>query len=178
MEKLTSPLTQDAVKIWVKSHIDFSLAQNHASVEEIVKHSQASIDVAVSELNAQEKERALKLIGIFIGELLPKPKENANTKTSTAVKIDHSESGMVAIVGNMVIVLSIICAIAGIFFLGKTEVDAGIYYSDTRTEWSLAVIFACIATGISGCVFGYLIKKLGSVLRHLEVLNSQKPDFR
>ena len=37
-------------------------------------------------------------------------------------------------------------------------------------SWNVTIIAICISSGLSGAFFGYALAKIGSVLKHLEVI--------
>ena len=79
-----------------------------------------------------------------------------------------SEGSTASNIGNALIWLSLVAAVVCIFVYGRVEIPDGIY--NTREVWSPLIVLACIASGLNGAFFGYLLSKVGSVLRHLENL--------
>jgi hypothetical protein len=63
-------------------------------------------------------------------------------------------------------VLSFIGAAICVFSFGRIEVPSGMY--STETQWSPLLVSVYIAGGLNGMFFGYLLSKVGSVLRRLE----------
>lgn len=79
-----------------------------------------------------------------------------------------SEGDVAKIIGTLIIYLSIISAAICIFAFGKIEIQDSLY--STRTVWSPTLIGIFVAGGINGAFFGYLLSKVGSVLKHLEAI--------
>lgn len=77
-----------------------------------------------------------------------------------------SEGSTASLIGDMIIVLSAISAVVCIMAFGRVEVPNGLY--STQTQWSPLLVSVYIAAGLNGMFFGYLLSKVGSVLKHLE----------
>lgn len=85
-----------------------------------------------------------------------------------------SEGSMTSAIGTAIIWVSIAGAIACIFTLGRVEIPNvdGLYGS--QTVWSSTLVASFVAAGLNGVFFGFLLNKLGSVLRHLEDIRGKK----
>jgi hypothetical protein len=76
-----------------------------------------------------------------------------------------SEGERVTLIGNVIIGLSVACAIIGMLVYGRVEIATS--YT-IQTQWVFAVIVYCLWGGLNGAFFGYLLSKVGRVLQHLE----------
>jgi len=93
---------------------------------------------------------------------------NNSPDTPVAVSVEtsgSSEGDTASFIGNAIIWLSLISAVICIFALGRTEVSNGFY---NTTQWNSLLITMFIAGGLNGVLFGYLLAKVGSVLKRLE----------
>ena len=81
-----------------------------------------------------------------------------------------SEGDYTSMIGKAVMWLSIAAAAICIFALGRIEVPDGMY--DTKIVWSTTLVASFVAAGLNGVFFGFLLDKVGSVLRHLEKIRS------
>ena len=116
-----------------------------------------------------ESEKAA-VLSMVVGEVRSK----INTKNpSSAVNqpAQSTESDNVDLIGMLIIFTSIVATVICIFSFGKTAVVDS-YYGGYSRDWSGVAVFSWICVGISGVLFGYLFKKIASVLRHLEKINS------
>lgn len=77
-----------------------------------------------------------------------------------------SEGDTASFIGNAIMWLSLISAAICVFALGRVEVPDGLY--STATRWNSLLITIFIASGLNGAFFGYLLAKVGSVLKRLE----------
>lgn len=77
-----------------------------------------------------------------------------------------SEGSVASAIGDAIMVLSFIGAAICVFSFGRIEVPSGMY--STETQWSPLLVSVYIAGGLNGMFFGYLLSKVGSVLRRLE----------
>lgn len=84
-----------------------------------------------------------------------------------------SESDSCGMVGNIILICSIVLGVIYIFAFGRIETS---HYSEYAgvvkdTAWSFSQIIIGISIGLSGLVWWYIFQKIGSILRHLEKLN-------
>jgi len=82
-----------------------------------------------------------------------------------------SEGGIARVVGGLIIAVNVIGAITCIFTLAKYKSYDPEFPSDAlfaKTHFNPGLVIAFIAWGLNGVTFGYLIMKIGSILRHLE----------
>lgn len=77
-----------------------------------------------------------------------------------------SEGISASVIGNAIIWLSLIGATICVFAFGRVEVPDGLY--GTTTRWNSVLITIVIASGLNGIFLGYLLAKVGSVLKKLE----------
>lgn len=70
--------------------------------------------------------------------------------------------------GRVLIWLSIVSSIVCVSVYGRARVPGGLYGSEI--VWSSTLVMAFIAAGLNGVLFGFLLSKVGSVLKHLEQL--------
>lgn len=90
----------------------------------------------------------------------------AQPAAGLATESPMSEGDYTSIIGKAIIWLSIAASGICLFVFGRVQVPAGLY--GTETVWSTALVMSVIAAGIDGIFFGFLLTKVGSVLRHLE----------
>lgn len=74
----------------------------------------------------------------------------------------ETESEMCNLIGGLVMLISVIAGIAFILAFGKVPRS---YYGE---EWSVIMILTGIGIGLQGVFFGYLLQKIGSILRYHE----------
>lgn len=72
-----------------------------------------------------------------------------------------SEGHMAKAIGTAIFWASLVSAGFCVFFLGRTPDGEG---------WNLLFVSIYLASGLNGAFFGYLLSKVGSVLKHLEAL--------
>ena len=85
------------------------------------------------------------------------PLSNDPYENSTPI----SESHTATVIGNAVLWGSLASAAACVFFLGRGPEGEG---------WNGLLVSIYLASGLNGAFFGYLLSKVGSVLKHLEAL--------
>ncbi len=71
-----------------------------------------------------------------------------------------SEGVIASNIGNGIIWLSLISAALCVFFLARTGPEG--------KDWNGLLVSIYVASGLNGAFFGYLLAKVGSVLRRLE----------
>ena len=79
-----------------------------------------------------------------------------------------TEGDYAALIGQAIIWLSIVGAAICIFLFGQYELPDGPY--STKKVWNTTLIGFYVASGLNGVFFGFLLSKIGSVLKHLERL--------
>lgn len=77
-----------------------------------------------------------------------------------------TEGDYAALIGQAIIWLSIVGAAICIFLFGQYELPDGPY--STKKVWNTTLIGFYVASGLNGVFFGFLLSKIGSVLKHLE----------
>ena len=78
------------------------------------------------------------------------------------------EADITVMLGKVLIWLSIMSSVICAFVYGRVRVPDGLYGADT--VWSSTLVMVFIAAGLNGVLFGFLLQKVGSILRHLEML--------
>lgn len=104
-------------------------------------------------------------------EAPPKPVTRAlpqAAETSAGDDALTTEGDYTSLIGQAIIWLSIVAAAICIFLFGQYEVPDGLYR--TKKVWNTTLIGFYVASGLNGVFFGFLLSKLGSVLKHLERL--------
>lgn len=81
-----------------------------------------------------------------------------------------TEGNATATLGTVLIVLSIVSTYVCIMAFGR--VPAGLY--STRESWNSTLVMAYIAAGLNGVLIGFVVNKVGSVLKHLEQLQRRQ----
>ncbi|WP_298581277.1 hypothetical protein [uncultured Luteimonas sp.] len=82
-----------------------------------------------------------------------------------------SQEGETAkLIGTVILWLSVIAGIMTAFFFGRVTVPKGPY--STEEVWNSTIVIFCIAAGLNGAFFGYLLSKVGSVLIRLQKLTA------
>lgn len=76
-----------------------------------------------------------------------------------------SEGQMAKAIGTAILWASLVSAAACVFFLGRGPEGEG---------WNLLFVSIYLASGLNGAFFGYLLSKVGSVLKRLEALQPEK----
>ena len=94
------------------------------------------------------------------------PTETESITARATEQVGLTEGEFASSIGNTLIWLSLISATICIFAFGRIEVSD--LYGSTKTAWSPFIVVAIIAGGLNGVFFGYLLAKVGSVLRKLE----------
>lgn len=124
--------------------------------------------------NLSEKEKG-EVLSMLIGEVRSKGAGDNGT-TIHATQFKALESDNVDYVGNLIIWFSVISAVICVFSLGKVTSVRSDFLGMTHTsnEWSVPLIFGWVCAGLSGVLFGYLFKKIASILRWLEKCNINK----
>ena len=90
-----------------------------------------------------------------------------DTPVPASTAATHSSEGDTAsFIGNAIIWLSLVGAAICVFAFGRIEVPTGLYGTETR--WNSLLITIFITGGLNGAFFGYLLAKVGSVLKKLE----------
>lgn len=87
---------------------------------------------------------------------------NSNDQHETETNAQRPESFFCHQIGGLIILLSIASTIIFIIAFGKVPTMYG--YDD----WSFFNIVVGVAMGLNGCFFGYLLQKIGSVLKYHE----------
>lgn len=82
--------------------------------------------------------------------------------TGLVPPVNSTEGDNAVTIGNLVIAFSIIGAVVGVFYISSSQSNA---LSELMT-----VIF--LASGINGAFFGYLLTKVGGILRRMD---AQRP---
>lgn len=84
-----------------------------------------------------------------------------------------SESDNCGMVGNIILIFSIVVGVIYIFAFGKVETVRYSEYAGVLkyTAWSFAQIVMGVAIALNGLLWWYIFQKIGSILRHLEKLN-------
>ena len=104
-------------------------------------------------------------------EAPPKPVTHAQAQATEAPAGDGAlttEGDYAALIGQAIIWLSIVGAAICIFLFGQYELPDGPY--STKKVWNTTLIGFYVASGLNGVFFGFLLSKIGSVLKHLEWL--------
>lgn len=86
-----------------------------------------------------------------------------------------SESDGCSMVGNIILIFSIVVGVIYIIAFGKVEtIRYSAYVGEIKeSSWSLVQILIGISIAIGGLVWWYIFQKIGSILRHLEELKSK-----
>ena len=87
--------------------------------------------------------------------------------------VGMSESDSCGMVGNIILIISIVVGVIYIFVFGKVETVRYSEYAGVLkdTVWSFAQIVMGVAIALNGLLWWYIFQKIGSILRHLEKLN-------
>lgn len=108
-------------------------------------------------------------------EAPPKPVTPAQAQATEASAGDGAlttEGDYAALIGQAIIWLSIVGAAICIFLFGQYELPDGPY--STKKVWNTTLIGFYVASGLNGVFFGFLLSKIGSVLKHLERLKESR----
>ncbi len=106
-------------------------------------------------------------------EAPPKPVTPAQATEATAGDgALTTEGDYAALIGQAIIWLSIVGAAICIFLFGQYELPDGPY--STKKVWNTTLIGFYVASGLNGVFFGFLLSKIGSVLKHLERLKESR----
>lgn len=116
----------------------------------------------ISDRSESEKAAVLSMV---VGEV-----QSRINPLASPPSVSQSESDNVDLVGMLIILISIVATVICISSFGKVTVNS--YYGYSR-EWSGVAVFSWICVGFSGVLFGYMFRKIASVLRHLEKINSK-----
>lgn len=79
-----------------------------------------------------------------------------------------TEGDYTSIIGQGIIWLSIVSAAICAFVFGQVEVPDGLY--STKKVWNATLVGLYVAPGLNGVFFGFLLSKIGSVLKRLDSL--------
>lgn len=112
------------------------------------------------------REVRLQVPGQAAALLAPSADDGSGVTAAALPQTAQSEGSNASTIGEIIIVLSAISAIVCIMAFGRVEVPNGLY--STKTQWSLLLVSVYVAGGLNGMFFGYLLAKVGSVLKHLE----------
>ena len=85
-----------------------------------------------------------------------------------AVSALLTEGSATGTLGTVLIVLSIVSTCFCMMTYGRIQIPDGLY--GTQTVWSSTLVMAYVAAGLNGVLLGFLLQKVGSILRHLEAL--------
>lgn len=108
-------------------------------------------------------------------EAPPRPVTPAQSHATEATAGDGAlttEGDYAALIGQAIIWLSIVGAAICIFLFGQYELPDGPY--STKKVWNATLIGFYVASGLNGVFFGFLLSKIGSVLKHLERLRESR----
>ena len=99
------------------------------------------------------------------------PASNA-AQAAAVVENPLSEGDYTSMIGQALIWLSLASAVICVFAFGRVEIPSVSEYSSPEKVWNASTVIACITVGLNGAFFGFLLSKVGSVLKHLEKLRS------
>ena len=108
-------------------------------------------------------------------EAPPKPVTHVHAQVADVPAGDGAlttEGDYAALIGQAIIWLSIVGAAICIFLFGQYELPDGPY--STKKVWNTTLIGFYVASGLNGVFFGFLLSKIGSVLKHLEGLKESR----
>jgi hypothetical protein len=98
------------------------------------------------------------------------PKYDQTGTQTESGQLEHAspstESVTASFIGNAVIWLNLLSAIACIVAFGRVTVPDSLYGS--TQQWSPTLVVFIAAAGLNGMFFGYMLSKIGSILRRLE----------
>lgn len=89
-----------------------------------------------------------------------------NPAQSQTPSLSSSEGETVRVIGNFIIVVSIVAAAICILAFARVEVNSGSYLA--RSEWNTMLVTIYAAAGFNGWFFGYLLSKIGAILIRLD----------
>jgi hypothetical protein len=96
-------------------------------------------------------------------------KATRGTRTGQqAVSALSTEGSATGTLGTVLIVLSIVSTCICVMAFGRIRIPSGLY--GTQTVWSSTLVMAYVAAGLNGVLLGFVLQKVGSILRHLEQL--------
>lgn len=106
-------------------------------------------------------------------EAPPKPVAPAQAVEVTAGDgAPTTEGDYATFIGQAIIWLSIAGAAICILLFGQYEFPDGPY--NTKKVWNIPLIGQYVVFGLIGVFFGFLLSKIGSVLKHLERLKESR----
>ena len=101
-----------------------------------------------------------------VGQIAPRVPDTSHSSGSAF----SSEGHATATLGTVLIVLSIVSTYVCIMAFGRVPV--GLY--STRPAWNTTVVMTYVAAGLNGVLMGFVVNKVGSVLKHLEHLQRRQ----
>lgn len=103
-------------------------------------------------------------------EAPPKPATRAPAQAAETLAGDGAltEGDYTSMIGQGIIWLSIASAAICAFLFGQVEIPDGLY--STKKVWNTTLVGLYVASGLNGVFFGFLLSKIGSVLKRLDGL--------
>jgi len=92
----------------------------------------------------------------------------ASSSQDEASSEEWTEGDYASVIGNSVIWFSLISAAVCVFAFGRVEMP-GRYGITTENHWNIILVSIYMGAGLNGAFFGYLLAKVGSILKRLEV---------